>query len=128
MTVKKRLFSLANRIALFAFSLFVGTFIAFGQSISHQEKRLVTVADAIGMTRFSDDYYFRGGSSAGRIARFSPDGTHFTITVKKGNAQLNTNEFSILLFHTADALLSPKPEVLLTMSSSSNRDGIKNVN
>ena len=88
----------------------------------------MTVADAIGMARLADDYYFRGGPSAGRVAHFSPDGKQFIITLRKGNAEQNTNEFSLLLFHTADALRSPKPEVLLTMSSSSNRDAIKNVN
>ncbi len=80
------------------------------------------------MTRLADDFYFKGGSSAGRVAHFSPDGKQFTIILKKGNVELNTNEFSLLLFHTADALRSPRPEVLLTMSSSSNRDAIKNVN
>lgn len=80
------------------------------------------------MTRLADDYYFKGGSSAGRVAHFSPDGKQFIITLKNGNVEQNINEFSLLLFHTADALRSPKPEVLLTMSSSSNRDAIKNVN
>ncbi len=125
--VRIRFSCLANPIVLGASSLFLGSFITVAQSNSWQEKKPVTVADAIGMTRFADDYYFRGGSSAGRVARFSPDGKQFTITLKRGNAQLNTNEFSLLLFRTADALRSPKPEVLLRMSSSSNWDAIKNV-
>jgi dipeptidyl aminopeptidase/acylaminoacyl peptidase len=117
----------ANLIVAVAFHLLFGSFIAVAQSGSRQKQKPVAVVDAIGMTRFADDYYFKGGAAAGRVAHFSPDGKQFTITLRKGNLEQNTNEFSLLLFHTADALRSPKPEVLLTKSSSSNRDAIKNV-
>jgi dipeptidyl aminopeptidase/acylaminoacyl peptidase len=39
----------------------------------------------------------------------------------------NTNEFSLLLFQTADALDSPKLDLLVKMSSTSNRDAIRKV-
>jgi dipeptidyl aminopeptidase/acylaminoacyl peptidase len=119
---------LVNRIVLVASSLLLGSLITVAQSTSRQDKKPVTVADAIGMARLADEYYFRGGPSVGRVAHFSHDGKQFTIALEKGNAEQNTNEFSLLLFHTADAFRSPKPEVLLTMSSSSNRDAIKNMN
>jgi hypothetical protein len=50
------------------------------------------------------------------------------VLLRKGNLEQNTNEFSLFLFQTAEAFSSPKPELLLRMSSSSNRDAIKNVN
>jgi len=59
-------------------------------------------------------------------ARFSPNGSRFVIVLKKGNLEQNVNEFSLLLYHTPDAFHSPRPDVLLTMSSSSNRPAIAN--
>src|SRR5260221_10705953 len=90
-------------------------------------KRSVTVADAIDLTRLADPDYFHGGDSTGRISLFSPDRKLFLILLRKGNLGKNTNEFSLLLYHAAEALRSPKPEVLLKMSSSSSRDAISHV-
>jgi dipeptidyl aminopeptidase/acylaminoacyl peptidase len=118
---------LATHILLTAFFLFFEGFATFAQNASDGRKRPVTVADAILITRLSDDHYFKGGSSSGRVAHFSPDGKHFIIVLEKGNLERNTNDFSLLLFHTADVLRSPKPEALVMMSSSSNRSAIKNV-
>lgn len=94
---------------------------------SQTERRPVTVADAIEMTQWADRGYAAGGSSAGKVGIISPDGRHFLVVLKKGNLASNTNEFSILLFDTKAALEGSKPQPLLTMSSSSNREGIKNV-
>ena len=77
------------------------------------------------MTRFADPNYTAGGSSRGVVAQFSPDGKRFVVLVKRGNVERNTNEYSLLLFRTAEAFHSPTPEVLITMSSSSNREAIK---
>jgi dipeptidyl aminopeptidase/acylaminoacyl peptidase len=91
------------------------------------EDRRVTVADAIQMIRWADHDYFLGGDPDGRVGLFSPDGKQFIVVVKKGNIERNTNEYSLLLFQTSSAFQSPKPQVLLTMSSSSNRDAISRV-
>ncbi len=78
-------------------------------------RRSVTVGDVIRMTRI--------GAYSER-AQFSPDGKKFVIVVKKGNLEKNTNEYSLLLWHSAEVFSSPSPIVLVKMSSSSNRPAI----
>lgn len=92
-------------------------------------KRSVTVSDAISMTKLGDPSYYLGGSSAGRVGSFSPDGKKFVVILRKGNLANNTNEFSLLIWKTADLFRqsTPAPELLLTMSSSSNREAIKDI-
>jgi dipeptidyl aminopeptidase/acylaminoacyl peptidase len=85
------------------------------------------VREAIEMTRLADPAYFGGRPSTGRVAQFSPDGKRFVILLRRGHLEKNTNEFSAYLFHTAEALQSPKPELLVRMVSSSNRDAIQNL-
>ena len=87
-------------------------------------KAPVTVADAIAMTRLGANEYFAGLPSKGLVAQFSPDGSLFVIVLRKGNLRRNTNDFSVLLYHTDDVFGSPKPDLLVKMSSSSNRDAI----
>jgi dipeptidyl aminopeptidase/acylaminoacyl peptidase len=87
----------------------------------------IEVSDAIEMTRLGDHGYFWGASSKGRVALFSPDGSAFLIVLRKGNIVSDTNEFSLLLYKTADVFRHPKPDVLLTMATSSNRDAITQV-
>lgn len=96
------------------------------QSPTEGAKRPVTVADAITMTRIADAGYFLGVPTNTHVAHFSPDGKQFVILLKKGDLSQNTNEFTLLLFHSREALHSPTPKVLLKMSSSSNRDAIAN--
>ncbi len=79
------------------------------------------------MTQWADRNYAAGGSSTGRVGIFSPDGKRFAVVLKKGNLTSNTNELSILLFDTKTSSEKAKPQLLVTMSSSSNREGIKNV-
>jgi dipeptidyl aminopeptidase/acylaminoacyl peptidase len=84
-------------------------------------KRAVTVADAVRMTRQAD-------TSQGRaLAHYSPDGKRFVVVLRKGNLEDNTNDFSLLLWRTDEAFYSSRPEALVTLSSSSNRDGIEDV-
>ncbi len=83
------------------------------------ENRRVTVADMIEMTRWADRDYFLGGESRGRIGLFSPDRKQFIVAVKKGNIERNTVDYSLLLFRTISVFQSPKPQVVLKMSSSS---------
>ncbi len=112
-------------LCVIGFSLFLHP-IRGDEDIRRPEKRGVTVADAIQMTRWADRGYFFGGSP-GPVALFSPDGKQFIIVVRKGNIEHNTNEYSLLLFRTGDVFYTPRPRVLVTMSSSSNRDAILNV-
>lgn len=90
-------------------------------------KRPVTVADSIQMTRLGDVKYTDGWPSKGLVAKFSPDGKHFVVILKKGSLEANTNEYSLLLFQTAAVFQSPRPQVLVSLASSSNRPAINNV-
>jgi hypothetical protein len=90
-------------------------------------KQPVTVADSIQMTRLGDVKYTDGWPSNGMVAKFSPDGKHFVVILKKGNLQANTNEYSLVLFQTAEVFRSPEPRVLVSLGSTSNRPGIDNV-
>jgi len=85
-------------------------------------KKPITVADAIGTTRLEERDYL--AQDPNQVAHFSPDGMRFVLVLRKANLERNTNEYSVLLYHTADALRAPKPELLLKMSSSSNRSAI----
>ncbi len=89
--------------------------------------RAITVADAIRMTKLGHPAYWSGASSRGLTAQFSQDGTKFVVILRRGNLALNTNEYSMLLWHTSQLLRSPAPDVLLMMSSSSNRPAIQDV-
>ena len=82
-------------------------------------KRPVTVSDAIEMTRSADELRNQP------IAHYSPSGDKFVAILRKGNLEQNTNDFSMLLWRTNEVLNSPAPEVLVTFSSSSNRDAIE---
>jgi len=90
-------------------------------------KSPVTVADSIRMTRLADPWYLLGASSEGRVAEFSPDGTQFTVVLRKGLLEQNANEYSLYLCQTANAFESPEPTLLLTFISSSNRPAISDV-
>ena len=95
--------------------------------VARNDPHPVTVADSITMKKLGNLLYYRGGSSRGVVAQFSPDGKNFVVVLRKGNVDQNTNQYSLLLWRTADALLGGKPNVLLTMSSASNRPGINKV-
>jgi len=90
-------------------------------------KRPVTVADSIQMTRLADPSYTDGAPSKGIVAKFSPDGKHFVVILKKGNLEANTNQYSLVFFQTAEVFQSPAPRVLVSLASSSNRPAIDNV-
>ena len=96
-------------------------------STSLDEKRLITVADAIRMTKLGDRDYFYGGPSFGRVAHFSRDHKKFVVLLRKGNLEQNTNDYSLVLWNTDTVFTSGTPEVVLTMSSSSNREAIADI-
>jgi len=115
-------------ISLHVALIFLCPPMAFGQSSPSTKKRPITVTDAISATRLGDDLYSSGGSSVGRVAHFSPDGERFLVVLEKGNLEQNTNDFSVLLYETRDVFRSPKPNVVLRMSSSSSyHDGIRDI-
>jgi len=96
-----------------------------GQNSSPVAKRPITVADGIGMTRMAHDNFNQNAS--GKSAYFSPDGKRFVVMLTKGNLGQDTNDYSLLLYKTADALHTPKADLLLKLSSSSVRDAISQV-
>jgi len=105
----------------------LAAFSAYGQSGLQPTKRPISVSDGVTMTRWAGKSESVGGDSGAHIANFSPDGKRFALVLSKGNLEQNTNDFSLLLYQTADALQAPKPEVLLKMSSSSERDAISKI-
>jgi hypothetical protein len=100
---------------------------AQGAAVAGLTKRPVTVADSIQMTRLGDLTYSFGVPSKGIVAKFSPDGKRFVVILKKGNLEANTNEYSLVLFQTAEVFQSPEPRVLVSLASSSNQPAIDNV-
>lgn len=99
------------------------------ESLSAHVRRDVSETDAITMRAISgpgasSNY---GSTLARDFAVFSPDGSKFAITLKKGDLHNNTNRYSLLLYYTSQVFRSPKPVVLVSLSSSSNREAIKEV-
>jgi hypothetical protein len=96
---------------------------------SSTSKRSVTVADTIEMTRVAGDSHYNVAYPDPRppLAYFSPNGETFLVVLRKGNLERNTNDYSMLLFKTDEAFHSPKPKVLVKMSSSSDQDAIRQV-
>ena len=80
-----------------------------------QLTRPAMVSDSIGMVQ------------VGTPATFSPDGKEFVVVTRRGNLAKNTNDFSLLLFHSARVVRLARREVLLTLSSGSNNPAISNV-
>lgn len=92
-------------------------------------KRPVTVADAAAMTRIGEPLYvgYTGVGPKQDFAAFSPDGSRFAFVISKGNLEKNVNEYSLLVFRTANTFDRPVPRRLVTFSSASNNQGISNL-
>src|SRR5882724_4041617 len=92
-------------------------------------QRAVSEKDAITMRLISgpgaNSNY--GGTLTRDFAIFSPDGSKFVITLKRGNLRNNRNDYTLLLYHTDQIFRSREPVVLVSLSSSSNREAIKDV-
>lgn len=108
------------------FLFFVGT-TQIVRAKQEPQQRSVSVADVIRMTKLGDPVYYAGGPSAGRVATFSPDGTKFVVVLRKGDLEHNTNQYSLMLWETAQLFDSAVPKVVLTMTSSSNREAITDI-
>lgn len=92
-------------------------------------RRVLTERDAITMRLISgpgasSNY---GSTLTQDFAVFSPDDSKFVIVLKRGHLRDNTTEYSLLLYHTSEVFRFPKPVVLVSMSSSSNREAIRDV-
>lgn len=92
-------------------------------------RRVFTEKDSISMNLISgpgasSNY---GGTLNRDFAIFSPDRTKFVVLIKRGEIRSNTTKYSLLLYRTAKVFHSPTPIVLVSMSSSSNREAIKDV-
>ena len=94
---------------------------------SPKTRRPVTVADTIRMTKLWNNDYFGAATPTQEVAQISPDGSKVLVVVKRGNLEKNTNDYSLLLWQMGDIFNAAVPKALLTMSSSSNREAIKNV-
>jgi dipeptidyl aminopeptidase/acylaminoacyl peptidase len=90
-------------------------------------KKSITVADTIRMTTVPETQYAAGDASKSHIALFSPDYKHFVIVTEHGLLETNEREFSLLMFQTDEVFRSPRPDVLISMRSRSNRDAIRSV-
>jgi dipeptidyl aminopeptidase/acylaminoacyl peptidase len=90
------------------------------------EKRQVTVADTIRMNRIAGNGHRSFRPKSG-FAVFSPDGKQFVIVVARGDVEKNGNEYSLLVFRTAGVSDGGAPRTLVSLSSSSNREGILDV-
>lgn len=88
------------------------------------QKQDITVVDGIETTTVGQHVDI-GSPGKADPAWFSPDGRQFIVLLTNGNLARNTNDTRILLYQTADALHSPKPEVLATLSSSSERQAVR---
>jgi hypothetical protein len=88
---------------------------------SAESTRKPTIADSIGMNVIGGPYaqWLENGP-----AQFSPDGKHFAVVTHRGNLDENTNEYTLLLFRSADAFGASSPERLLTLATSSNMAAI----
>jgi hypothetical protein len=107
----------------------IGAFVLFCSAVSGQSGpsprvRQITVADDVLMTRLEGRDYATGRAS---VAHFSPNSSRFVVVTKKGNIDRDTTDFSLLLYDTASAFSSPTPNLLLKMSSSSDRNAISRV-
>jgi len=103
--------------------IIIASLLPISRSVSQdrpeQQKLPATVADSIRMARLSDV-----GTIDGSPVLFSPDRSQFVTVLRQGDLEHNTNVYSIVLFQSKAALLSPTPRTILKLSSTSNRPAI----
>jgi dipeptidyl aminopeptidase/acylaminoacyl peptidase len=108
---------------------FFGSGSALQAAQQQKHKRTPTELDAIRMTRIAGrgSIISYAGTLTEDFAYFSPDRQQFVVVLKKGNLESNTNDYSLLVFKTQESFDGTKPRVLVSMSSSSNREAITDV-
>jgi poly(3-hydroxybutyrate) depolymerase len=97
------------------------------QDASVYQKRAITFSDTITMTRLSGSEGIPAGSIPEGFALFSPDRHQFLLILRRGNLERDTNDFSMLLYKTEQIFKSPERNVIVQMSSSTNRNAIRHV-
>jgi dipeptidyl aminopeptidase/acylaminoacyl peptidase len=108
-------------------TLFGLSLISWGQGgVANTEKRPVTVEDAIRTSRIAGTGY-PGVHPKSGFAVFSPNGTRFAFVISKANVEKNTNDYSLLVFYSADVFNHGTPRTVASFSSSSNREGIVDI-
>jgi dipeptidyl aminopeptidase/acylaminoacyl peptidase len=97
------------------------------QSVMAQSagKRTVTVADMIRMTTIQGDDPWDEGVV--RPAVYSADSSRFAFVIERGDLEKNTNISSIVVFAVKDVFSNPKPDTLVTFTSSSSRPAITGI-
>lgn len=86
----------------------------------------ITVADTIGVTHVAGTPYFAYEPKTG-FASFSPDGKSFAIVLVRGNLSSNTEDYSLVIFRTAEALAGSRPRTLALVSSAADHPGLSSV-
>lgn len=104
----------------------LGSFLAGGNSsataVRANALKPISVRDLIEMVR---PVSAKGHDE--KISYFSPDGQHFLVLLRRGNVSDSTNDFELVLFETRSAFHSPKPDVLLSLRTSSNQDAAADI-
>jgi dipeptidyl aminopeptidase/acylaminoacyl peptidase len=90
------------------------------------QKRPVTVADAIGMTRVVGTTFPYFSPKTG-FAVFSPNGKYFAVVISRGDLEHDANDYSLLVFRSDDLAGNFAPKTLAKFASTSNRAGISSV-
>src|SRR5271154_353176 len=103
-------------VAALALSLAVTVNASSGDG-SPTRKREITVEDSVSMAMVAAPADPMEGVPH---PYFSPDGKYFVVLVRSANVKNDTNDASLLLYKTEDAFHEPKPDTLVTMSSSSS--------
>jgi dipeptidyl aminopeptidase/acylaminoacyl peptidase len=125
-SIKKYFFTCSRFCLLYVVATLIVLSIA-SASGQDQRKRSATVTDLVSMVKPGDPIYdatFLGKNIADKIALFSPNQEKFIVLLKKGVIQNNTNQYSILLWRTAEVFTASTPDVVFTLSSSSNDPAI----
>lgn len=90
-------------------------------------KHPVTVGDTIEMTLPGAGNSWDGNALSTKPVQFSPDGSKFAFMTQKGDLKKDVVIYSVWLYDTASALSSPKPRLIATLESSSNRPAITQI-
>ncbi len=96
------------------------------RTIGPAVKRPVTVADAIGMTRVGNSALGSSSWQEGSPA-LSPDGSRIAVVLRKGDLEHNINTYSLFVVERDTVFRNPVKKLLVSFSSSSSREGIKQV-
>jgi len=87
----------------------------------------VTVRDLVEMTRFGSEHQLLTDADGRRAIELSPDRKKFAVVIRKGDIHSNTTRYSLLVFRLVGRLVDSRPINVASLSSSSNRPAISQV-